>query len=98
MASMTRHERALYYAQRLKSSQDIFKEAAKIKKEIDSLIWSKDKTPLPLKEKLAILNEVKRIIIHGERSKEGLLLIEAGDNSGILDVIDSIENELKQGT
>lgn len=94
---MTRHERALHYAQRLKSSRNIIEEAKKIKNELDGLVWSKNKTPLPLSEKLAILDEVKKIIIHGERSKDGYLLIEAGDNSGIIDIIDSIENQLKHG-
>ena len=95
MASMSRHERALSYAKRLKAASDYSEEAKKILNEINGLVWSKDSKSLSLTEKQAILDEIKKIIELGEKTDSGKIIVEAADNSGILDVIDMLKNNVK---
>ncbi|MFQ5962685.1 MAG: hypothetical protein ACE5KZ_00190 [Candidatus Scalinduaceae bacterium] len=95
MASMSKHERALSYAKRLKAAEDVYAEARAIRREVNSLVWSESNKPLPLDEKIAILEEAKHIILKGKRDQAGRIIIEAGDNSGIIDVITNIEQNLK---
>ena len=94
---MNRQERALSYAKRLKEAFDIREEAQKILNEVDSLVWSESRKSLSLEEKIAIIQETRRIFSTGIlREKLGDDLIKAGDNSGVIDVIDDIENELNK--
>ena len=94
---MTRQERALSYAKRLKETYSLNEEANKILKEINDLVYSKDNSPLPLDEKIAIIRETRKIFSQGLlRERFGDVIINASDNSGVIDVIDSIENELKK--
>ena len=96
MASMSRHERALSYARRLIAAQDLYAEARAVRNEVDGLIWAENRNPLPLEEKTRILEEVKSIILGGERDQDGRTIVQAGDNSGIIDVITNIERELEE--
>ena len=97
MASMNRQERALSYAKRLKEAFDIRAEARKILDEVDRLVWTESNNPLPIDEKIAIIKETRRIFSTGLlREKLGDEIIKASDNSGVIDVIDDIENELNR--
>ena len=95
MSSMNRRERALYYAERLQSARNKNEEAEKILKELNGLVWTKDNTPLPREDKLAILEETKSIIQEGLEIRDGKILQKAADNSGILDVIEMLKPKVK---
>ena len=97
MASMSRDVRALSYVKRLREAKDLNAEALRIKNEINGLVWSETQVPLPQAEKIALLEETKRLVRSGKKTDKGEIIVEAGDNSGIIDVIDSIEKEIKKG-
>lgn len=95
MSSMSKRGRAINYAERLQLARNKNEEAEKILKELNGLVWAKSDTPLPREDKLAILEETKSIIKEGLEIREGKILHEAADNSGILDVIDMLKPKVK---
>ena len=95
MASMNSKERAREYLDRLKAAADIRSEAQKIANEIDSLVWLKDQKKLTREEKLQILNELEQLAIHREKDSRGYIIVEASDNSGVIDVISALKKGIK---
>ncbi len=97
MASMSKEERAISYAKRLKEAINVKEEAKNILDDVDSLVWSEDKRPLSLEEKIELVRETKKIFsLKLLRERFGDDYIKASDNSGVIDVIDSIEDALKK--
>ena len=95
MAGMSSRERALLYAKRLKESKNVNEEANKIFEEVNSLIWSKTEKPLQKEEKIKILEEVKSIIAEERKLQDGEIIVEAADNSALLDIIDLLKQKIK---
>lgn len=97
MASMNRQERAQSYYNRLLKSTNLQDEIKKIIDEINTLQWTETKKPLTKGEKLLIVDELKALIESkpafesmSESSEERGFEINASDNSGTLDIIDTI--------
>ena len=81
---MTRNERAVRFAKQLKAATDPQAEAKKIKVELDGLVWAETRQPITKEEKRAILVETKKQVV-----------VLAGDNSAIIDIIDALEIQIK---
>jgi len=96
MASMTRIQRATKFVKQLKESMDLSADASKILNELNSLVLTESKEPLSLEEKIAILEEAKKIIRYGKKIEGLERLKEAGDNSALIEIIDAIESEIKE--
>ncbi len=92
---MNNKERARNYLERLKNAKDVRAEAQKIANEIEGLVWSKDQKKLTKAEKFQILNELEQLAVHGEKDSRGYVIVEASDNSGVLDVINALKNGIK---
>lgn len=97
MASMNRQERAQSYYNRLLNATNLQDEIKKIIGEINTLQWTETKKPLTKSEKLLIVDELKALIESKtafesmtESSEERGFEINASDNSGTLDIIDTI--------
>lgn len=96
MAGMNRNERAISYAKRLKETYNLRDEARKILEEVDSLVWTQDNRAISTDEKIAILRETKKIFENRQLNETfGDDRIKSTDNSGVIDVINQIENEIK---
>lgn len=93
MGSLTQNERALLYALRLKAASDAREEARKIKEELGTLVYSTNNKRLSRADKVAILTETKKYL-RGGTLLGPQILVEANDNKGTIDIIDSIINDL----
>lgn len=96
MASMSPKERALHYALRIKSTEDPSAEMAKIKSELNGLVYVQTKKHLSSEDKIQILKTTRSILAGGKRDVDGGMIVEAADNTSTLDIIDSVLNELEK--
>ena len=95
MASMNNKERARLYLQRLKQSSDKFAEAQSISDEINSLVWSSTQKKLTKQEKLQLIRELENLALHGGEQRDGMIIVEASDNSDILEVIKALKDNAR---
>lgn len=93
MSSMNKTLRAEHYLDLLIKSKNKEEEALKIITEVNDLVWSGTEKKLTKQEKLEILEEVT--ILFNLRSLERGPIVEAGDNSKILDVISLMKRRVK---
>lgn len=89
-------ERALLYALRLKDANYSKAEAEKIRADLDGLVLTTNNQPLTKEAKLEILTETRSIVKSGAKTPDGKSILEASDNSGTLDIIDSIIDQTKK--
>ncbi|MDA3875097.1 MAG: hypothetical protein PF795_14205 [Kiritimatiellae bacterium] len=92
MASMNNNQRAEYYAKRLKESENLEQTRLEILREINSLQWKATEKPLTREERLEIVRLLEEKLFGPTKFGK---LVEAADNSGILDVIDNLKNNVK---
>jgi len=94
MANLSRSDRAALYARQLKSADNLEIEISRIRDNLDSLVFVATQQKLPKEEKIAILVETRTILARGKKADDGRMIVEAADNSGTLDIIDRLLDEL----
>lgn len=93
MASMTNSQRAAHYLERIRAAKNPAEEAQSILAEIETLVWTNTNTRLTKQEKLGIIQEVESLSF--PTLQKGARIVEASDNSGILDVIKLLKRGVK---
>jgi hypothetical protein len=93
MASMNKSQRAAHYLDLLRKTKNPIEEAKGILAEIETLVWSNTNQRLTKQEKLEIIEELESLAFPTLRKSERI--VEASDNSGILDVISLLKRGVK---
>ena len=95
MASMNRKQRAESYLKRIKGSSNKEQEYKKILDEINGLVWSESQKPLSKEERLAIVDEIENLFNQQTIQKSEGLVVNASDNSGVIDIIGALKRGVK---
>jgi hypothetical protein len=90
---MDRTERAQHYLNLIINSNNREITVRQIVNEIDSLVWSNSKIALSKEEKLQIVNDI--IALLAPKTANFGRVLEASDNSAIMDALDNITAQIK---
>jgi len=90
---MNKQQRAAHYLARIRETRNSPDEVERILSELNSLVWTESQKPLTKQDKLAIIEEIRSQAFPLTKSWE--VIVEASDNSGILDVISALKKGAK---
>lgn len=94
MTPMNKKQRAESYLKLIRDSSNKELEYKKILNEINGLVWAETQQPLSKEERLAIVEEIDNLF-QQEIQKSNVLVTNASDNSGVIDIIGALKRGVK---